>query len=659
MNIPSNNPSVRLTGTIGKYELGTNNVRVNYLQSTVGINDSHQMMFIDSLKPLREHLEINQIKDLNDILQRDISDKRVASGIIPYILNLNDIDLPKFFPSIVVVLIPENTFGNNEAIYPVETQSQDEEFFKRDYKNWSVDTFKGDDGQPSNIAILNIDPTKTIPLVIDGQHRAAAFKYLTNKSNFAGENAIYKTFYDDTKYPIPEDFNSQLPVTIVWFDHKSSSNIDVKDFSRKIFLDINQSSQSISLSRKILLDSDQPAGFLTRIFYNIMTQRNQFSAKNGLSLFFSGFDYPYDNFQGKESNKQSIFNPELFAYALEWLLFTNDTYDNLSKSTVSREEKSKDNTAHFNRYLENSSSTVLKEIKDLWDKGYKVINRDRQEELEKIFTNNLGNALYEIINICPYYKPIFEAFGNIQSKFDEDREGIYTSPTHRLIWTKVFRGGEGLYYEFNDEHTNSTSKNFKRCIVDIEGEFMKEYAEINSISKNEANVLYKKITSKAFIVGYINTIKFLTKKLDKTPNELVPLLEKAFESVELSVFNSSILTLSKDYIKDISPKSWPSFRNIILRCLSAELDVYDHPELESLERQVYLHIFINLKLNLYVKEQSFSLSAAKQDISQNKFELIHKDKFEAWKEDSYARTQQIFEPIFDEVFQEYSRDIKF
>ena len=134
-----------------------------------------------------------------------------------------------------------------------------------------------------------------MPLVIDGQHRTAGFRFVSGSMDFDGKNRVFEPFYNAQKAERPPHLEADLPITLVWFERLTTdSEVKVKDFARSMFVDINQSSQQISASRKILLDEQRPSGFLTRCFYNMIAHRSKFSIGQDISLFHSGFDYPYD-----------------------------------------------------------------------------------------------------------------------------------------------------------------------------------------------------------------------------------------------------------------------------------------------------------------------------------------------------------------------------
>ena len=87
-------------GVKGEFSPPNSNVLVHHV-NTVAKNGggSGNEIFLEHLKPLREYVDITKIQTLDDVLQRDLDDSRVAKGIVRYLLEGN-IELPTFFPSI-------------------------------------------------------------------------------------------------------------------------------------------------------------------------------------------------------------------------------------------------------------------------------------------------------------------------------------------------------------------------------------------------------------------------------------------------------------------------------------------------------------------------------------------------------------------------------
>ena len=73
-----------------------------------------ETQLLDELAPVREIFDSNSL-NFDEIMQRDIDDARVSSKLIPYILEESASDRIKFFPPIVVVLLPLEDGGQKKA----------------------------------------------------------------------------------------------------------------------------------------------------------------------------------------------------------------------------------------------------------------------------------------------------------------------------------------------------------------------------------------------------------------------------------------------------------------------------------------------------------------------------------------------------------------
>jgi hypothetical protein len=130
---------------------------------------------------MRERINVNEIQNINQVLQRDLDDYRIAQGLIPYLLNLvngikNDNHLA-FFPGILGVIIPKNYIANsvdnislkdNPLLhYPVMNEDEDEKsktytYFNddKDHPSWKIKHLKESSGRISPLSLLEFDRNK-------------------------------------------------------------------------------------------------------------------------------------------------------------------------------------------------------------------------------------------------------------------------------------------------------------------------------------------------------------------------------------------------------------------------------------------------------------------------------------------------------------------
>jgi hypothetical protein len=71
------------------------------LDISIGLNDQ----ILQNLAPLREVFDVEEL-EFDELMQRDIDDARVSEELIPYLLDARTRQLVKFFPPIVVMVLP-------------------------------------------------------------------------------------------------------------------------------------------------------------------------------------------------------------------------------------------------------------------------------------------------------------------------------------------------------------------------------------------------------------------------------------------------------------------------------------------------------------------------------------------------------------------------
>jgi len=161
-------------------------------------------------------------------------------------------------------------------------------------------------------------------VVLDGQHRTNAFRFMANEFPDATGDKIYSVFY--TAQSPCKEFDAELPVTIVWFEGDNPERpISPTMISRKLFVDVNSNAQEVSESRTILLSDTRVTSVATSTFYSELAQHG-FDVAH-LSLLHSGFDY---NMPGEsEASAPTLFFPTTIEYMMRMLLLAPDSYDNL------------------------------------------------------------------------------------------------------------------------------------------------------------------------------------------------------------------------------------------------------------------------------------------------------------------------------------------
>ena len=199
---------ITLEGIFGEFNTPNSNFKVNFFSTYASaMRNKNYQTFLEELKPMREKLGANDIKDMQQILQRDLDDNRINNSLLPYLMNArNELDHIAFFPAILVVLLPKNYIKeyleNKNVKYPKikksakelkADHSQEEVLIPYEGENidgetcnmWSLKRWPDEEGySPLGQLVINLDETEIV--VLDGQHRANAFRIING--SFFGKN---------------------------------------------------------------------------------------------------------------------------------------------------------------------------------------------------------------------------------------------------------------------------------------------------------------------------------------------------------------------------------------------------------------------------------------------------------------------------------------
>ncbi|MEO7179158.1 MAG: hypothetical protein ABIW83_09965, partial [Allosphingosinicella sp.] len=246
-------PVIKVFGVFGSFTVGSadaKQVQVRYFSTVAsGANSAsagNSLSLLKELKPMRERVRVSDLRDLAGLLQRELDDGRVATELVPYLKGTNS--QVGFFPGILVALVPHGFLTQDKNVeYPRPGEGQDSgAAVSVDYGSfWTANRFKLDGGAIS-LGSLEVDPKTTDLIVLDGQHRANAFRYATGTFDAVQTgDSIYRAFYEGVEAPTA--FDAELPVTIVWFE--ANDAIEPTLISRKLFVDVNTNAKPVSESR--------------------------------------------------------------------------------------------------------------------------------------------------------------------------------------------------------------------------------------------------------------------------------------------------------------------------------------------------------------------------------------------------------------------------
>lgn len=530
-------------------------IKVKYFQ-TVASNraddaSGNALELLHELKPMRERVSSEDLKDLRSLLQRDLSDYRVAYDLVPYLQGKNSI--VGFFPSILVALMPKGFLSQlDDAVYPSPEDRSSEKRILKSYGNcWEVENYKIEEKVVS-LARLSINPKETDFIVLDGQHRANAFRYLAGAFDEAVDEAsIYSVFYQDCDAPNPEAFDAELPVTIVWFE--GESGVPPQLISRKLFVDVNTNAKKVSQSRNILLDDHELAAICVTGFYSQLAELGY--KMNSLSLTHSGFDC-----EGKfpsEFPKMAIFSPQTLHYMCSYFLLAKPGRIKFGAS-IDRESY-----GNFGEYHERLKD-LCEGIDDSLIAAVRAGDSSSLAEVDALLKQNVSSKFYRVFNEFVFFKTHFKACSFLEE--DIQKNGVVEISS---AWEKIFKGGEGLYNAFNEavnqQALTGKLKTYKSAVDSVNDRFV----EIRKQGITDYEQAFNTLTSQAGLTGLFMGLEYAFEK-DGWDDQLIDSYIDALNGYSTQQWVVILREYKSGIVSENSPKLWPSMREIFLRFIEVK-----------------------------------------------------------------------------------------
>lgn len=581
MQITTSGPNyIELLGMFGDFETPGSDYIIHYFSTFANNRNKgdfyHQLL--EELMPMRERLDLDKIDDLSTLLQRDLNDLRVAGDLVPYLKNqLQDPKHIAFFPAILGVLIPEDFVNKNEenALYPKCTKVSDTEYHYGE--DWKIEYFSDSKGTATSLGKLMINLINTDIVVIDGQHRANAFRVLAqtfNKSNNK-KQGVYDVFYGEIE--VPETFSADLPVTLIWFESKKEeSPIKPNLISRQLFVDVNNSAKRVNQSRTILLNDKDPSSVITRLFYSKIAKEEKFKA-NRFSLLHSGFDVD----TGLKNSTPHIFTlttPELMNYVFDWFFFGKRDYNELDRDRVGSRIKRQENEP-FSMYIGNPSA-YIEYGTDIDDDYYKRIKGDANlSSLQSNFEEKSLNAFLHVFNKFILLRTHYDACEVIQGYHESKTVTDNWSLTESDAWRHLFLGGEGLYYVFKSiDNPKGQAQSFKTAASEISKKFSTIRASLAHYdTAKDVDDAFKSFRSFALQVGLFMALDYHYRKNGRF-NSLMEAAEDFVTRLNNYSVKDWIYILTKirgEYIGNVDPKVWPAYQNMFIRLIQTNDEYYN------------------------------------------------------------------------------------
>ncbi len=578
-----NNNIIKLNGISGVFQTIGSNVRVRYLATKANSNLDEKIL--SELKPMRETANPKDIPDIESILQRDLDDMRISQQILPYLLNerfgrSSENHLP-FFPSILAVLIPKGLIKDDDIFYPKYDENDENKCTRKGYNNyWSIYEYynKQKDGSIAynNFAKLELDISKVDILVLDGQHRANAFRALTGK--FPPQHSVYTTFYNQWQGKLPaSEFNSDLPMTLIWFESPLNSHeLNAKELIRDLFISVNQNSKPVSLSRQILLDDSTPNTLLTRIFYTYLLLNHKFELGK-LSLFHFGLDYDEELRDRKTISSFNLFVPEAVSFAFDFFYFSSIRYYLGDK----RKNKTGDfnvSLENFSEYFQTNGPDYFEIVEDNYGDKQKIVKHDMDK---RVFSSQLVSTvefirIHEIINGFPLISFYLTKLDELKNSYD-NHLSPFDDPAAQTAFEEIIRGEQGLYFAMRRTTSTTRPNKFWHHVQKIETTLLDSLNETFKIqNQGRAKDLigadfvslkdaFEKIQTKVFLTSLLFACESYNKEKGipfKSSAEFIARLG----NITLEKWTKGFVIFWKIWIGgELTPMAWPSVTTLILR----------------------------------------------------------------------------------------------
>ena len=646
-NFPSasQNNSIVLNGLVGEFKTLKSKVKIKYFSTKA--NSKNDIDFLDELKPMREKYPVSDINDIQSIIQRDVNDTRIAQEILPYLLNevlgkSSETHMP-FFPAIMAILLPKNFILSNIENYPdsiLNDEKADARILSYGEDNWQIKEYLSD-GQRTNFATLTVNKSNVDMLVVDGQHRANAFRAVTGKFP---QNSVYEIYYENVKsnHLIPSnDFNADLPVTILWFERDDHSVIlNPREIVRNLFVSVNNGAKQIGLSRSILLNDSVPNNFLTNSFYNFLLKKYKFQIDE-LSLFHFGLDFDKNLSDRKGFGNFDLFVPEIVDFAFNFFYFNNNRYYP-GRSGYNESKNLNTNLDFFGHYFLSSGENYFGVVEDDYEQKHKTfIDGDARKSLSDYLSSSDAEfqRIYDIISNFPIVKEYIgllqDLYGDIENKRDP-----FLSPTNNFkdAFDKIISSEQGLYFSLSELPRSAYVKgNYWELTHDIELKFCHNYLPKQNVDGTPDPYSFRtavdRLRTKVFFIGILAACEAFNNHHCFPINSSNEFIDK-FSKVRIDKWVKCFDVCWGKYIGELKPLKWPMVSSLILRVLQDDKDQYFTISTPNSPDIIMLKSELEEACKSYVKDtlhRTFDNSLSIDEFDISKMNLIFADRLNQLK----------------------------
>jgi hypothetical protein len=547
--------TIELEGISGRFYISGCQIAVRYFSTYASPDDQAQGGHYELLKqlvPMRERVKAARLKSLDSLLQRDLSDERIAQELIPYLQG--KFSKVGFFPPVLAVLLPKGFIegeGGGAPQYPRAVANGPLISTYGDY--WTIEHYPQDDKgvKPSRLGNCSINPNRTNIVVLDGQHRSNAFRYV---SGCFEPEEVYKPFYMGAKRS--DGYLSDLPVTLIWFEAETAA-VEVKptDVSRELFVAVNNSAKRVSDARTVLLDDVSVVALGVNTYYRFLARDRGFDP-GAQNLLTACFDLDSE-LAASRYPQMALTTPVTLKHAFEYAFLGTARYDELLERATRHEQNNQD---RFKR--------LFGSVKYVQAGAPTRINEEHRPAFRKVFE----------ANYLPVLDLLFEAPIMVREHHAACRklvEWLKDNPAVLLgaWWDKAFIGGEGLYSAFQLSSLDGV-RDVKKALAELNEKFV-EIRTTLLLGKNAAeskrtrlDQVFQSFNTIAFQAGFLMAIDLLTRKFfSSNLKKSVPEIGGLVRSLSVEKWMVFFGEFREMYIPGTDPASWPKYTKMIVRML--------------------------------------------------------------------------------------------
>ncbi len=550
---PESALTLSLSGTTGTFKAGNaaESVEVKYLLTHVSLDpgSSQDKALLKELAPFRE---IFNFKDLefDELMQRDIDDARVSHELIPYILDGENHASVKFFPPIVVLLLPTEEKQVKPAAYYDEINIKDEPQVKvGGIEKWHVicsgkagnETFQFEqpilqDENPEvhNFVKLRINPNKSKLVIVDGQHRAMALLALYRNTQKGWDNETkeaYKQYYAEWTPDIINSFDLKdikLPIilcTLPALDKSYSGDFDLKKAARSIFLTLNQNARPVSNVRNLLLDdNDIVSSFLRKLLSEVKDR--DITEENSFRIFNVELDQVENKV--KLQSATALTGVQHLHYIIEHLLLNSDDVSGVSPRSGRFKSRKSDGYINGLKSRLKTSDVLGSDINATISRSH--FSNAAELTLNDQFDNIYGKRIRNIFESLFPYTVHCDAVLSLKALVDDKSDKTIQS---------VFFDGQGVAKVFK-KHLDNLNDKFKESSTPELSELL---AQMNGKDKaiSELEEKFKKTRFEKFCANLSDKSK-LKDSEGNLSKHLIEMFNTLFENTLTTVaFQSAVV----------------------------------------------------------------------------------------------------------------------